>query len=186
MKDKEKIKRKTMIYGTILCLAEGILLYSVGKSLPEKVENYSTMDEKVIIQYADNVPVVGSIAYNDIDKHIKFVTLNHEGIIKKYLMIKDYNCDNTSTRLQYVNIENGVMLISYLCDYATTEEEIMVNPQTIKIGKNTKIVEEESILKYLWEKDIIKEYYDISDLIEVLLDEEFNKYEIQTLDRSRK
>lgn len=182
--EKKKMTKRKGFYGMLLV---GILAASLNL-IDEDENTYRSNRGNVKVTY-ENDKIIGSISYADVEKFIKIVTLNNNGASKKYLMAKDYDWSNAPygdaySSLQYVNLENGVVMIYYYCGYPISEEEIKTERPVIRVGENIEIIEEESLLPYLTQKGIIQKEYDVNELIKFFYEEELDKIQEPVLNRS--
>ena len=133
--------------------------------------SYSIKESNFKIVYEEDNTITGTISYKDVENYIKIITIEQGEMTKKYLMIKkdEYHISrySSNTQIKYINLEDGTEMLHYYYGGKHFNEEELKNrqPDEIFVGKNIKILEEESLTTYLMQQDKIQREYDVNDLI---------------------
>lgn len=159
------IKKKIFLSNALLQLAS-ISLMACGNNF----YTYHTYRGNAVPVKYENESISGTISKENVEKYIKEVTLEQNGNVKKYLMIKDFECSSTPhnyyTYLRYFELESGTVMLESFWRTNLTEEEVQSKePTEFLIGENVMILEEQSFFNYLFETDRIQREYDINDLL---------------------
>lgn len=178
------LKKKALLLGMLTELT-AISLTGCGNS-------YSIKEGDFKIVYEEDNTITGTISYKDVENYIKIITIEQREMTKKYLMIKkdEYHMSrhSSNTQLKYIDLEDGTEMLHYYYGGRHFNEEELKNrePDEIFVGKDIKILEEESLTTYLMQQDKIKREYDVNDLIsfyhnnvEVLPNESTKSYKIK-------
>lgn len=135
-----------------------------------------------------NKTINGTISYADVENHIKIITIKQKEITKKMLVIKILESHATrhfgyNTFVKYIEIKSGTEILKYQFDGLYFEEKEIIKdkiPETIFIGEDIQLLEEESLTNYLIQEDKIQREYDINELITF-----FNEHINNTIETKR-
>lgn len=143
------------VLGAGLCLG-AVLLTGCGE------DRISVGNSDIILE---DGKTAGSISYEDIDKCVRIVSFEQDGVINYRLLSVTNGLFNYAYAssvnyeyFKYYDLKTGSCVLEYY-DYYNQEK------MEYKIGEGLNIVEEKSITPYLISEDFIRKQYTVEELL---------------------
>lgn len=137
------------------------LLSGCANSNEKKIYAGKCMTDRVLTYNTESNVISGTITNGAMD-YIRVVTFKLDDLIfTKLVAIEDYEsrgARSSTYTLKYVDLESGTTLIS--ASARTKEGEL-----SYSIGENIIILEEKPILPFLYEAGILKDDYEVNEII---------------------